>query len=179
MSGRSFPCMALVCAAIIAVAGGTGAALADPAPPPPGATVAGERKPLHWRCWYNQHAHIHCLLDSVAAERATATATDGTVANGQPPILGELRQRPSSFKSLLVRIPVYGVPHDDGLSGTLAVAIMCGRRSDCSVHYSHRVPPHQEIATILHRHLGWPGDPSPPTALAAARIEAVASASGD
>ena len=41
------------------VAGDTGMALAAPPAPLPDADASGERKPLHWRCWYNQHAHIH------------------------------------------------------------------------------------------------------------------------
>ena len=154
MSKRLAFCLTLLCAAFGGFAPGERQAFAEEAPAH--AADAGERKALHWRCWYNQQAHIHCLLDSSAAEQAAG----GLPAAGNlPRIVGELRSRPSSFKSVLVRIPTYSEPIDAAFAGTLAQAIMCGSRSDCSVRYTAQVPHHQEIAVILHRHLGWPAQP--------------------
>lgn len=142
--------LALLCAAFGNLGPGERRAVAGEAP-----ADAGERKALHWRCWYNQQAHIHCLLDASAAEQSAG----GPPAAGHlPRIVGELRSRPSAFKSVLVRIPTYSEPLDAGFAGMLAQAIMCGSRSDCSVRYTAQVPHHQEIAAILHRHLGWPAE---------------------
>lgn len=169
MSKRLAFCLTLLCAAFGGFAPGERQAFAEEAPAD--VADAGEHKALHWRCWYNQQAHIHCLLDSAAAEQS---AGGQPTATNLPRIVGEMRQRPSSFKSVLVRIPTYSEPIDASFASTLAQAIMCGSRADCSVRYTSRIPHHQEIAVILHRHLGWPTEHGGRPAVAAPRIASVA-----
>lgn len=170
MSKRLVLCLTLLGATLASLAPGAGRALADEVPADAAATV--ERKALHWRCWFNQHAHIHCLLDSATAEQAATAPAEAPPAS-LPPLVAELRNRPAAFKSVLVRIPLYSAPLDDAMAGTLASAIMCGSRSDCSVHYSSRVPDYREIATILHRHLGWPPSDGTPSAVPPERLDTV------
>ncbi|MBI2305876.1 MAG: hypothetical protein HYU78_01105 [Rhodocyclales bacterium] len=139
MVKRLFFCLALLGASLFAAAP---AIAADP---------SGERQNLHWRCWYDQQAHIHCLLDSDPAPAAT-----GKPVSHLPKIVQSLRSKPSSFKAVLIRIPMYTDPYDVQFPRLLAEATMCGGRADCSVQYTQQVPAHDEIAQILLRHMEWP-----------------------
>lgn len=143
MVKRLFFCLAFVGAFL-------GASLFAAAPAS-AADPAGERQNLHWRCWYDQQVHIHCLLDS-----APAPAANGKPVGHLPKIVQSLRSKPSSFKAVLIRIPMYTDPYDVHFPRLLAEATMCGDRADCSVQYTQQVPGHEEIAQILLRHMDWP-----------------------
>lgn len=139
MVKRLFFCLAFLGCSLLATAP---ARAADP---------AADRQNLHWRCWYDQQVHIHCLLDSDPAPTAAGKTTAQL-----PRIVQELRSKPSSFKAVLIRIPMYTDPYDVHFPRLLAEATMCGGRADCSVQYTQQVPEHGEIAQILLRHLDWP-----------------------
>ena len=141
MVKRLFFCLAFAAGALLA----TAPASAEEAPP------TSDRQNLHWRCWYDQQVHIHCLLDSEPAPHAA-----GKPVGHLPRIVQELRNKPTSFKTVLIRIPMYTDPYDVHFPRLLAEATMCGGRADCSVQYSQQVPGHEEIAQILLRHLDWP-----------------------
>lgn len=115
------------------------------------ADSSDQRQNLHWRCWYDQQVNIHCLLDSDPAPSA-----NGKAATSLPKIVQSLRNKPSSFKRVLIRIPMHTTPYDIHFPRLLAEATMCGGRADCSVQYTQQIPGHEEIAQILLRHMDWP-----------------------
>lgn len=164
MVKRLFLCLAILAGALL----GTAPALATEVPPP-----AAERQSLHWRCWYDQQVHIHCLLDS----DPTAAATGKPVGH-LPRIVQELRSKPSSFKAVLIRIPMYTDPYDADFPRQLAEATMCGGRTDCSVRYTQQVAGHQEIAQILLRHMDWPAQGGERLAASAPLLQLAASSRG-
>lgn len=119
-------------------------------------TGSADKQKLHWRCWYDQQVHIRCLLDTEVIDKQQQPATKTGQASALPKIIVDLRNNPSQFRAVLVRIPMYSDPIEDSFARELAVASMCGTRQDCSVHYTSQVPHHEEISQLLLRQIDWP-----------------------
>jgi hypothetical protein len=140
--GLLFACLGFTFAAAPALAGELDAA----------DFPVAEKQNLHWRCWYDQQIHIHCLLDTEIADSKPAGYE---AAINLPKVVRELRSNPSRFRAVLVRIPMFTDPLEHGFARDLAQASMCGGRGNCSVHYSGSVPHHEEIAELMLRQMDW------------------------
>lgn len=135
-------------------------------------TLQAGRKSVHWRCWYNQEVHIHCLLDEAPA---TAQAPQNLISGKLPAIAREIYAKPESFRNALVSVPLLAPPMDMQLVAVLADAVVCGARQDCSVKFTEELPTRTEVHTILGKYQAiiraapaWPADPEPSSREAAA-----------
>lgn len=115
---------------------------------------------LHWRCWYDQQVHITCLVDTLPA--AGNPSSEALPAN-LPNIVRTMRTNPASLRSKIVHIPLLSEPMDMEFTAILAKSTVCGSRRDCSVNFSSRLPPAEEVIALLGKHLP---DRDPGTALA-------------
>src|SRR5690348_15028506 len=105
---------------------------------------------LHWRCWYDQQAHITCLVDAIPETTPAMVPLSSNV----PAVVRTLRLSPGELRGKIVHIPLHtSVPFDMGLASQLARASVCGARPDCSVLFTDRLPPATEIVSLLNRYV--------------------------
>lgn len=110
--------------------------------------AAGEN--LHWRCWYDQQIHLTCLIDTLPADKAVALPS---LPSNLPPIVKSMRHDPGSLRNRFVHIPLHTQPEDMEFTALLAKATVCGSRRDCTVKFTDKLPPAEEIIALLNKHL--------------------------
>jgi len=107
---------------------------------------------LHWRCWYDQQVHITCLVDTVSqADNADLPALPGNL----PPIVRAMRTNPSALRNKIIHIPLLSEPVDMEFTALLAKSAVCGTRRDCSVNFTEKLPPAEEVVALLNKHLPY------------------------
>lgn len=112
--------------------------------------VAGDS--LHWRCWYDQQAHITCIVDSIPEHNAQAAQLP--LPSNLPPIVRTMRQDPGALRNRLIHIPLHTVPYEDmEFTALLARATVCGSHRDCTVNFTATLPPAEEVVALLNRNL--------------------------
>ncbi len=90
---------------------------------------ADETPITQWQCKDDGHLHLACSVQRVSAS-LPSTATP-TPADALPPIVRQIRERPSAWRQRVLRIPLHNHPFDLDHVRELAQAILCGPRSDC------------------------------------------------
>jgi hypothetical protein len=105
---------------------------------------------LHWRCWYDQQTHITCLVDTVP--QGDSASAQGLPAN-LPHVVRVMRTKPGALRNRIIHIPLHTEPYDMEFTAILAKATVCGSRRDCSVNFTDKLPPAEEIVAILNRNL--------------------------
>lgn len=91
-----------------------------------------------WACWYSPASlSVICLLSRVPSGggEMLPTSESGTVGRGLPESIRTIRSSPEKLAGSGVNIPLMSIPYEIDFVKTLAKAVMCGHRADCSVHF--------------------------------------------
>lgn len=96
--------------------------------------------PTSWSCWYDGEAGILCVAAGSPPSNTAAVQTPAqrprpdASAAGVPVFEATAGDRSPRWPWKIVRIPILTIPTDiEGLR-PLAIAILCGRQRDCTVH---------------------------------------------
>lgn len=115
------------------------------------ALAAGSQSPpstLHWRCWYDRHIEIICLLDRLSDFQANEEPSSHL-----PAIVQDLRRSPELFLDVPLHIPLFSPPDQPDFPAQLARATVCGPRLDCTVDFTMSPPSTRELSELLGKDL--------------------------
>lgn len=130
-----FHSAAPACAALFAIAGLAGAALAQPSPD------VGDLDTV-WNCWYNNDTTFRCRLArapddpgerDAEPQRPEARPQSLYPRRGRPlpAIVRTIHEHPARLRGHTITIPLFSPPLDTPFAGELVQAVMCGRRPMC------------------------------------------------
>ena len=91
-----------------------------------------------WACWYSPASlSVTCLLSRVPSGggEMLPAGESGTVGRQLPESVRTIRGSPDKLAGAGVNIPLMSIPYEIDFVRTLAKAVMCGHRADCSVHF--------------------------------------------
>jgi hypothetical protein len=103
-----------------------------------------------WHCWYDGQAFVHCLLQSVGPDRPAVVAAPAQGSRALPAVVRTIRNDPVSLKDQSISIPLHTIPYDMDFVQQLALSVMCGSQTGCTVAFeaAPRVSRNQENAAI-------------------------------
>jgi len=91
-----------------------------------------------WACWYSPVSlSVNCLLtrSPAAGTESRAAEVSRKIDRRLPGLVRTIWGSPEKLSGAGVSIPLMNVPFELGFVKTLAKAVMCGGRADCSVFF--------------------------------------------